>query len=240
MMIALGNGMAMEECLEDDAIENHERYQCNTLLINGPSVVQSRGWPTRYQFGAPYEAGLQFLEKEVKATHIIMKGLSLGGGMISEAILQHEFNPSIQYLCISDRTFCRLSTIANTMGPAILKRLFGIEETTGKMIVDYLLKPALAFSNTELDCIAAAKKISELGIQHIIIQHCSQIKHRNKKWKTTDGIIPDMISLSHHLKQTDFTKKIYLESETVLHNCSLPSKLSRQLKQHVNGFLMPK
>lgn len=87
---ALGNAMVMENQIYTLAKENYSN-QCNTLLINGPSVNKSRGWPTRYQMGAAFEAGLQLLEKEIQAMHIVMRGFSLGGGMMAEAVLQHDF-----------------------------------------------------------------------------------------------------------------------------------------------------
>jgi len=115
---ALGNGMSMEMVYDDLPRTNYKK-DSNTLLINGPSVGQSGGWPTRYQLGAGFEAGLQFLEEQVQATHIALHGLSLGGGMMSEAILQHDFSQGqskeIKYLVISDRTFSRLSDIASKL-----------------------------------------------------------------------------------------------------------------------------
>jgi len=87
---ALGNGMCVEDSIARLAKENFANT-CNTLLVNGPSVCQSGGWPTRYQMGAAFEAGICFLEQEVKATHIIMRGFSLGAGMMGEAILNHDF-----------------------------------------------------------------------------------------------------------------------------------------------------
>lgn len=212
---ALGNGMAMEQLISQLAQENFQ-YGSNTLLINGPSVGESGGWPTRYQLGAGFEGGLQFLEQEVEATHILMRGLSLGGGMMAEAILNHDFELGLkrgtQYLSISDRTFSRLSDIA------------------GQLFHPYV-KPVLWAINMELDGVEAARKLSELNIRHIVVQH--EMQHEGSH----DGVIPDVTSLAHLLKQEEeLNNKEFLESTSIFHNSPLPHSIQSQLDTELNQF----
>jgi hypothetical protein len=89
VMHALGNMMGIEENIEGLGVRNLA-LGCNTLLINGPSVGKGGGVPTAYQMGMAFEAGLQFLEG-LDASHIVMEGFSLGGGMLGAAIEGHEF-----------------------------------------------------------------------------------------------------------------------------------------------------
>lgn len=213
---ALGNNMAMEFLISRKAKENFNNNS-NTLLVNGPSVGQSGGWPTRYQFGAGFEAGLQFLEREVKAHHIIMEGLSLGGGMMGEAIINHDFTEGIEkginYLSITDRSFSRLSTIAGAL-------------------VSRIVEPMFHITGTELDGVAAAQKLSQLGIQHIVIQHKSADENGD------DGVITDKASLAYELhKDSSLKNKVFLESELIDHNGSLPENIERNLKYLIREFL---
>lgn len=212
---ALGNGMAMEFSVSQLAKKNFAN-KCNTLLINGPSVSQSGGWPTRYQMGAGFEAGLQFLEREVQATHILMHGLSLGGGMLGEAILNHDFNENtkgIRYLSITDRSFSRLSTVAGAL--------------VGKIV-----PPIFQMTGTELDGVGAAKKLSQLGIRQIVIQHTSEGDKGN------DYVIPDNASLAYELhKDPTNANKIFLESESIIHNGPLPGDIEDRLNQQIQEFI---
>lgn len=213
---ALGNGMAMEPYISRLVEENFDN-ESNTLLVNGPSVGSNNGWPTRYQMGAGFEAGIQLLEREVEATHIIMRGLSLGGGMMGEAILNHDFTEgmkkNIRYLSITDRSFSRLSAIAAAFVAQIVKLIFYI-------------------TGTELDGVGAARKLSQLGIQQIVIQH------KSKDGTGGDGVIPNNVSTAYelHADQT-LTNKIFLESKSVSHNGPLPDKIKNKLNDHIKDFL---
>lgn len=209
---ALGNCMTMESSVYQLAKENFKN-RCNTLLINGPSVSQSGGWPTRYQMGAGFEAGLRFLEQEVQATHILMRGFSLGGGMLGEAILNHKFKRDTRYLLISDRSFNRLSTIAGALAGAFVK-------------------PILRLIGMELDGVGAARKLSQLGISQIVIQHTS------KDGAGSDGIIPDNSSLAYELhKDKNLKNKFFLESELITHNGELPEEIKKGLIHQIQKFI---
>lgn len=208
---ALGHGTTMELYIQDLAEQNFNNHS-NTLLINGPSVGESKGWPTRYQLGAGLEAGLQLLEHEVKATHIVMRGFSLGGGMMAEAILNHHFEErNMHYLSISDRTFSRLSTIAGHF-------------------IGRIAEPIFYLAGTELDGIGAAKKLSDLNVRHIMVQHSSSDSEGN------DCLIPDKVSLAHEIRERGLKNKVFLESEEIKHNGPLPIDIQERLDQEIADF----
>lgn len=209
-MHALGNVNAMEDCTEDLAKANHP-YGANTLLINGPGIGRSGGYPTRYQLGAGFEAGLQFLEKEVKATHIVLEGLSLGGGMMAEAVLAHQFDTSgrVKYLAISKCTFSRLSEIATAL-------------------VGTIATFAFFLTGAELDGVSGAEKLKKLNINHILIQHSSEGN------KGSDGVIPDHVALAPALEQAP--TRIFLLSPLISHNEGLPWDIFQQLFKERNKF----
>jgi len=211
-MHAFGNGMCMEQVLFEVA-EANSYIGCNTLLINGPAVGFSGGFPTRYQFGAGYEAGLQLLEKEVKATHIIFKGLSLGGGMISEGVLQHDFTEglinNVKYLAVSDRSFSYLSEAAGAM-------------------VGRAVKPIFYLTGTELDGLGAARKLDELKIKQIVIQN-------EGVWET-DGVIPNSAGMAAPLRK-DSKHKSFVLSPQIAHNGPLPGELQIDLGHQLTEFL---
>lgn len=208
---ALGKGMAMENSISELAQENRAKG-VNTLLINGPAVGRSRGYPTRYQLGAGFEAGLQFLEKEVKATHIAFKGLSLGGGMMSEAVQTHEFDTSkVKYLGISDRSFSYLSS-------------------TAASFVGFIATVAFFLTGTELDGVAGAEKLKKLNIEHIIIQHSSPNN------QGTDGVIKDRVALAPALEKAP--NRTFLLSPQIPHNGYLPSDVESQLNAKIKEFFL--
>ena len=211
-MHAFGNNMCMEEAMSDVGDYNNT-LGCNTLLINGPAVGHSGGFPTRYQYGAGFEAGLQFLEKEVKATHIVCKGLSLGNGMISEMVLQHDYTEGLKretkYLAISDRSFSSLLEMAGAL-------------------VGRVVKPIFYLTGTELDGLGAAKKLSALNIQQIVIQNSSDKKG-------TDGVIPNSAGLAAPLR--NFPNVTILESDQISHNGELDWKIQRDLGEKLEAFL---
>jgi hypothetical protein len=206
---AFGNAMAMEELMDKVPAENHSNG-ANTLLINGPSVGRSKGFPTRYQKSAGFEAGLQFLEKEVKATHIAFKGLSLGGGMMSEAVLTHKFDCNkVKYLGISDRTFSHLSDVAAAL-------------------VGFIVIPFFYLSGAQLDSVSGAEKLKKLQIAHIIIQNISEQN------RGSDGVIPDHVSLASKLEAA--STRIFLRSPQISHNGNLPGDIQDQLNEKTKAF----
>lgn len=220
---ALGRRSAFEYFIRRKAIDCKE-FGVNILIVNGPSVCDSGGVPTRYQMGAGFEAALQFLEKEVKASHILMRGFSLGGGMMAEAILNHDFeaglDKGIEYLSVADRSFSKLSAVAKPLSA----------EMAGG-VCSQLVRPLFKLSGAELDGLGAARRLSDLGIRHVVIQHISEGS------RGTDGIIPDNVSLSHGMHQMEgLTDKVYIESENMPHNGKIPSPQHEQLCQEIHKF----
>lgn len=204
---ALGNMMAMEEYVREYA-EEDSALGANTLLINGPAVGRSGGWPTRYQMGAGFEAGLQFLEKEVNATHIVMKGLSLGGGMFAEAMRAHEFYRSKRYLAIFDRTFSRLSDVAAAM-------------------VARIVRPVFFLAGIQLDTVSGVRKLRDLRIPHIIIQNSDASVGG-------DGVIPNHAGLAGAV--TEHVDLVKLMATQIRHNSDLPSAVQALLDNNVRQF----
>ena len=210
MILALGNGMSAEDCLEYAYKET--KNDLNVLVINGPSVGSSaRGpffsQPTRYQLGAGFEAALQYLE-ENGAKKIIMKGLSLGGGMMAEGVLQHDFaagkEKGIKYLAISDRTFTRLSS-------------------TAASLIGMFVYPAFWLSGAELNGVAGGKKLSREKIQHIVINN-----------PNGDGVIKAQVALSRELKSEDH--KLIVENSKMFHNGCLPALAREQVVNKISEF----
>lgn len=211
---ALGNCMAMERYIESIATENFSNGSC-TLLVNPSSVGSSGGWPTRYQLGAGLEAGMQLLEKHFTATHILLDGFSIGWGILSEAILTHDFSEAkkqgTHYLAVSRVPFSTLANIAAKVS-AIAKFLCHL-------------------CGMDLDGIEASKKLTREGIPQIIIQHTSP--HADD----SDGVIPDDVSLAYALRLRGIhTDKILLESPSIEHNDALPAKFKARLKDDIQEF----
>lgn len=198
------------------------------MIINGPAVGGSfleKLWvfPTRYQFGAGFEAGLQLLEKVVQATHIAIRAHSLGNGMVSEGILQHEFQiGKVAYLLISDRTFSRLSVIARIFIEHILGGTLGTVVGSVATLFCYL-------TGTELDGIAAAKKLTDLGLPQIIIQHGIG--------PGTDHVIPDEAGLAKEFPQDRHKDKYLLLSDRICHNGFVSSDVQNRLDPFIDQFL---
>jgi hypothetical protein len=156
------------------------------------------------------------LEKEVKATHIILKGLSLGGGMMSEAVLQHDFTEGLQdgrkYLAVSDRSFSSLS------------------EAAGALTIR-AVKPIFYLTGTELDGLGAARKLDELAIKQIVIQNEGSPNE-------TDKVIPNSAGMAAPLKN-DSKHKIFILSPEIAHNGDLPWQQTKELNDQLIEFLKP-
>lgn len=136
---------------------------------------------------------------------------------MGEAIINHDFTEgmkkNIRYLSISDRSFSCLSTIAG-------------------ILVSNIVKPIFYITGVELDGVGAARKLSQLGIRQIVIQHISI------DGTGSDSSIPDNASLAYELhKDTTPKDKIFLESESISHNTSLPSDIENGLEYQIKEFI---
>jgi hypothetical protein len=210
---ARGNMQTLEDGMCDTVRENLKWLKCNTILINGPSVGKSRswvtGWVTRYSCGAAFEAGLQYLEQKKGAERINMEGFSLGGGMMGEAVLQHDFETGMKsgkrYHSVSDRTFDQQSHIAGEMVgggiESLAEQVRIIPVRNAGILLGKIIKIAVSgicmLTGAELDGIAAARKLEGLNIKHVILQHWSKQSPNDD-----DGIIPDQTSLYNSLTKS--------------------------------------
>lgn len=224
---AFGNAMVGEKFLMATAERNSERG-LNTLIVNGPSVGRSGGYPSAYQMGSAVEAGMQFLEKRVKAKKIVLNGLSLGGGACGKAVLQHDFSyadkKNISYMVISQVSFDRLSNAA------------------GKMVfspVKFLLKGL----GCELDGVKAAKRLRERNITHVVIQKGSYNEGQSLQdidFSGDDGVIPGEASLAKGMIDAgidDIKRVKYLTSPKIKHNSCLPQDIQYELDENIDSFL---
>lgn len=211
---AVGVSDAMELHVKSIA-EKNKTLGINTLIINGPQVVNSGGLPSRYHLGAAYEAGLQYLEKVIKANKIILHGYSFGGGTLAEAVLNHDFTfgkeHNISYLFISDRTFSDLQSIA--------------AHRTYRLVAS-----VLNLVDMQLDGMACAKRLTDLNIRHIIIQG----------EQDSDLVIPDCVSLAKALKDKGIVQnKVLITSQEIEHGKPLPNKIDEALKLEIEQFVKP-
>lgn len=212
---SLGAGWEWENLITYYGKQNHQ-YGCNTLLVNGPGVSLSSGWPTRDQIVGAVKAGLYFLENIAKATHIILHGSCLGSAIASEAMLTHDFKileeRPLQYLVISHVAFSYVTTFIES-------------------VASPHYKPLIHFSGVEFDGIAAARVLSSRKIKQIVIQHISH------DGQGTDGLVKDRISLATHLHKANMPHKVYLESEELIHNRAIPHPLQEMLDSEIFQFL---
>ena len=113
------NGQACEEMLESQILNQlMHKTDSNGLVFNYPGVGSSPGWASRQSLVKAYKAMLQLLEDEkngIGATDIICYGLSIGGAVQGEALLNHSFKEHINYVFIKDRTFSDLSKVADSL-----------------------------------------------------------------------------------------------------------------------------
>lgn len=250
MLYAAGNGESLEkphfvrsedgEYPAEDGKKYKKVYQTleiaeenaanglNTLILNGPSVGESDAWPTRHNFGAGFEAALSYLESLPDTTAIVMKGRSLGGGMMAEAISQHLFLITIKYIAVMDRTFSRVS------------------EAAGEMVkpIKYLVKAVFLFIGLELDGIKAARKLESLKIQQIIIQNSATDQG-------TDGVISNKAGLALALSSKPSSYRTILsnadiseidsddESPKIRHNYPLPEEVNQKLWHSILANMIP-
>jgi hypothetical protein len=211
---ALGVTSAMEKKLKM-LVARNSSWGFNTLVVNGPAVGCSKGLPTPHQLGAGYEAAMQFLECEVAASHIIFYGHSWGGGTLAKAVLNHDFRygqlEGIKYLFVGDRTFSSFASIAAHRTFPLMRHIFR----------------AVGF---DLDGIAAAHRLTELGIQQVVID------------AEGDTVIPSNVSLSRGLGM--FTEcgpavavadKIFIKEE-MAHSGPLSAKVEEKVKALVSHF----
>ncbi len=193
---ASGNRLPIEDSVHCSQIYAQAGF--NTLLINGPSVGRSEGHATPQSMGEAQETGLQFLETTIKAQKIALAGYSLGGAMMGQAIIQHEFQKDVKYLVIQQATFDRTSNIVKQKMPPILNKL---------------AEQLIHWTGLEMDNVEASRKLADLGINEVIIQASDQVPQDEAKISKnnfkTDGVIPAQGSLGYSLVEGGLPNKIY-------------------------------
>lgn len=228
---ARGINDTMEQSLEAIAERNKEEGY-NTLIINGPSVGRSTGWPTPYQLGAAIEAGMQFLE-ENGAKLIVVDGHSWGAGMTLEGALLHDFNLAIEnkikYLFISDRTFDTFQNVANAVVERFVckavancsnERLKNI----AKAVIPWIANMLLMTLRFDLNCLEGAKKLNSLGIRHLIIEVDGDKDHR----------IPRFVSLAKGLESIkENSNRRILKSDEMTHSGPYPATVAIGRKEEI-------
>ena len=227
--VVAGGNNEVGEFTSDVAARKFKVLGFNVLYVNGPGIGRSSGFPTSYSIGAGQETGLQLLENGIKAKKILHYGMSLGGGAQEEAILSHEFKTEeIDYLVWTDRSFDKLSNIASSLGTTLAKPIF------------FLL-------GIELNGIAAARKLEQLGITHIVTQNSEIIDPDgvlplDKEFTDmgSDFVIPNAVSLYVGLKQAGFQDPDLLKcygGPQVSHNGSLPQAINDLVRNDIEAFL---
>ena len=235
---ALGNTAPFNNQRIEKLASEAGRFGCSTLIINPPSVNGSGGWPLPYQQGACYDAALSFLEEQAQAKKIIMEGHSLGGALLLKGVLAHAFKTeSVSYMMISICTFSSLTKIASSVVDWILRDKGGVSERVANILsclVHAVVAPILWLVGSELHSLYGAKKLSDLRIHHLVIQHCEDDRTRF----TTDGIIPDRGGLAHGLRQADITHRTdVLENSCISHNHIQSHAIITERKNQIRAFL---
>lgn len=232
---ARGINDTMESSLELIAERNKEDG-FNTLIINGPSVGRSTGWPTPYQLAAGVEAGMQYLE-ENHAKNIVVDGHSFGAGMTLGAVVLHDFvfakHNKIKYLFISDRTFDTFQNIAGAVVDRFIYKITSelLNETLRKIVrvvATWMVWVLLIASRYDLNCIKGANKLNELGIRHLIIQVDRDKDHR----------IPESTSLTTGLEafEANATNICILKSDEMTHSGKYPDKINARRSEEIRNF----
>lgn len=113
MMVANGNGEFAEDgpC-RNDYLELLEEIGGNGIFFNYPGVEGSTGTPNKENMIKSCLLVIKFLEENINANKIVLYGHSIGGGVVSEASLVHEFKDDKQYVIVKSRTFSTMEDAA--------------------------------------------------------------------------------------------------------------------------------
>jgi hypothetical protein len=168
----------------------------NTILVDNPGVGDSQGTSTPATMGEVQELALTFLETQKNVNKIAVIGRSLGGAAIGRAVLQHDFNPKIQYLVIPQMTFGSLSHIAKKMVKAIAPCLKG------------LVAPIIRWTDLEMDNVAASNKLAACNIPECIINCRDPMTGEY----ALDGVIPGKATLGARLQKMGISQHLKITS----------------------------
>lgn len=166
-------------------------HKFNILMVNRPGVGESEGDSNPVTMGDSIEVALSFIETVHKAHTIVISGRSLGGAVISQAILQHDFKENIKYFVVREMTFNRTEDVCEEWAKNHLNFPKGI---ISKVI------PLIGLS---MNSVEASRKLARLGIRDIVIQSTNRKIPQNEKPKLedfkTDGVIEARASLGYAL-----------------------------------------
>lgn len=207
---ASGNQSIVEkECLKDPSYPDvYCQEGFNVLLVNGPGVGLSDPMQSIAQLGDAQELGLHFLESAVKATKIVLTGVSIGGAALSLVIDRHHFLKDRNYLVLRFATFSRLSDV--------------IQMRTG--FWGQLMFSQLGY---EIDSVSASKKLEELQVPEVIYQNENdRLLKKNQKTAELAASLLESSSFDLNEKEPLATSDFILDdfatdlcvSKDVLHN----------------------
>ncbi len=182
----------------EQSIENFTRFfghlwlerGYNTLLLQGPGAPLTEGMPSPLNLGEAQRLGIRFLETAIQAREIVLSGLSLGGGMIGEAILHHNFlqgENAPRYQVIRTITFSSLKDVASDIAGCPAAGLV-------KML------------NCDMRNFEASRCLSELGIPETIIG-CGD----EYQW-LSDDLIGAAASLGRKVSEANLTLKKFVRA----------------------------
>ena len=185
---ALGNGQPIETSVRQSLSYHQIGY--NVLMVNGRGVGQSRGLAKGSNVGEAQVVGLNFLEQVIKANKIVLVGFSLGGAAIGAAIKEHTFSPAQRdYLAVRIMSFGSVSHVAHE----ILKK--------HNSCFTPIAKGVIAWTDCEIDSVAASQQLTDLHIPEVIIQAgSSQTEFQD------DGVIPAAATLGQRLQQAELSE----------------------------------
>lgn len=236
-LTALGNNQPLRDRNFESCVDIADYFDCNLLIINPPSMNGSGGWPLPWQQGACYDASLSFLEDKAGAKKIIMEGFSLGAALLLQGVLAHAFKTdSVRYMMISMSTFSSLKNVAASFVDLFIRFLKFSDRVAHRasQIAYAIATPILWLAGQELDAVEGSKKLSQLGIRHIVIQHAEKQKGNY----TSDGLIPDRGGLAYQLHREGVeNKKVFIESDTIVHAWHHPPEVENPLIEQINTFL---
>ena len=215
----------------------HDEAGFATLQINVAGVGRSQGTPTAETLKSAAKVALLFTEavnrqwREKRGKErgkVVLKGFSLGAGAMAGAIAQHEFKrEENDYLVMSINTFGRLSDvpghyISQFVGHRFLKKVV--------RSVCFATKHFLRVIGADLDGVEAAKKLTELDVQHIIIQACHKVD--DIIVPLDDGIISGDVSLLRQLQKKDL-----LKGKVIVQNCHMTAKVIKNQGTYKTRFI---
>lgn len=185
----------------------------NHVIVSGPSVGGSAGWPNSENIGDGFSAALQLLE-QIDTTHIIMVGRGLYGGFsLAKAVERHQFQTNnIKYSAIT-------LSAANSLGEAME---FSSPGRFGKGVVGLI---GMNFTMKKM-----VDKLEDLGIKHLVIGH----ENPNSPF---DEVVSDRASLLAALKEKHFMHIKLLSTSTKLYQNSLYEIRTDGFEDAVKNFL---